>query len=373
MSRRRTLTLSILILTAILFLIHSSPFSPHPPPSLPPANATLGFSTILAVSPPISPRRPSLLWAANLTGLEIVIPPQQHRSDADLSSFRAKEHSALTRGSALAWLGHLDVLRYFLDTGYETALIMEDDADFSLSIRHTQIPLLAAAVRHLLSNSTSATKHHHHHHNNNNNDNDADFWGPTTSWDILYPGHCDDLPSPLYPTHLHLLYHDPSTPSLHLLHPATQTFLSTLNIPSSTRFLHHAFFPFCTFAYAVTRRSARRILTDFGREGQGGVSAFDVALLQACRDGGWGCWSVVPEVFHHGGGGSEIGRVDGRGGAGGVVQRGSWNLGCGGRGVGEGDGVKGLLGEMVGRGECVGDGRERGWVGCEGGECGGQS
>jgi hypothetical protein len=44
----------------------------------------------------------------------------------------------------------------FLNTTPSTALIIEDDTDWSLNLRHTQIPLLAASVR-LLFNSTLST------------------------------------------------------------------------------------------------------------------------------------------------------------------------------------------------------------------------
>ena len=144
----------------------------------------------------------------------------------------------------------------------------------------------------------------------------------------------------------------------------------------------------------MTRRSAGRILAEFAREKEGGISAFDVQLLAACRDGTasgeWRCWSVAPEVFHHGVGGSEIGRVDGgvvaqEGGDGGrseVPERGSWNLQCGARDPGlwvEEDGpreeVRRMVRGMVERGECplASASREKGWKGCEWGECGAQS
>ncbi|KAF2023128.1 hypothetical protein EK21DRAFT_95171 [Setomelanomma holmii] len=117
------------------------------------------------------------------------------------------------------------------------------------------------------------------------------------------------------------------------------------------RLLHRAFWPFCTFAYAVNRRSAARILREFGTEKEGGVSAFDVQLLEACRNGSgggkeWKCWSVVPEIFHHTVSPSEIGRADagvhnseqvaGQSGSGvgkriEVPEWGTWNLECGAR------------------------------------------
>jgi hypothetical protein len=173
------------------------------------------------------------------------------------------------------------------------------------------------------------------------------------------------------------------------MHPDTQNFLFSMNIPDKKRLVHRAIYPFCTFAYAVTRASATRILADFQREKEGGIDAFDVQLLEACRDG-WRCWQVSPELFHHVQGGSEIQKADVRGGGFGMgdgEQRSgsaTWNVGCGARARGvwvaeeDGEGreeMKRVVKQMVERGECVGDGvrEEEGWIGCEWGECGAQS
>ncbi|KAH7413578.1 hypothetical protein DE146DRAFT_761840 [Phaeosphaeria sp. MPI-PUGE-AT-0046c] len=367
------------------------------PSTIIPANSTLGFGAIVAVSHPRSPRRANLLWAANLTDLDIVVPQQPEWTENDVEDFKSNESTTISRGSALAWMGHLHALKWsippppslqpapsdthytrFLNTTHSTALLIEDDVDFSLAIRQTQIPLFAASIRHLFNTTTPSSEA---------------YFGPQNAWDLLYPGHCDDLPSPLYTSHPTLLYLDPTSPPIPARHPATHHFAQYMHVPPTTRLVHRAFYPFCTFAYAVTRASAARIVARFSREEEGGASAFDVQFLKACRDG-WRCWSVVPELFHHGVGGSEIARADGRrgggdGGTGGwVLQdggyvRATWNIECGARGGGlwvdEGDGVgrervRGLVRGYVQRGECpVGRVGEEGWVGCEEGECGAQS
>lgn len=72
--------------------------------------------------------------------------------------------------------------------------------------------------------------------------------------------------------------------------------------------VHRTTAPFCTFAYAVTRASAARIVRDYGVEKEG-VDAFDVQLLEACR-GVLRCFSVAPELFHYADGRSVIASVD---------------------------------------------------------------
>lgn len=119
MTPRRSILALTLVISTAYFLFHANtllPFSLHSSRhplkrSLVPANATLGFGTILAVSHRQSPRRPALLWAANLTGLQITVPELPEWTDAELETFRAKDESTISKGSALAWLGHLHVLR----------------------------------------------------------------------------------------------------------------------------------------------------------------------------------------------------------------------------------------------------------------------
>jgi hypothetical protein len=257
-------------------------------------------------------------------------------------------------------------------------LIIEDDTDFDISIRHSQIPLLASAVRSLLDKNVS------------DDSTSSSYWAPTSTWDILYPGHCDDLISTAYLSQPSLLYHDPTVPPPPILHPDTALFLASLSIPSKTRFLHRSYWPFCTFAYAVNRRSAEMILSTFSTEPEGGRSAYDVALLCACRDHDWKCWSVAPELFHHGFGESEIFRADKvdaeekearkRKGS----TRGTWNLGCGARHgqlwADESDRetrrlIKESVKSAIQSGECPIDAitEEESWKGCEFGECGAQS
>jgi hypothetical protein len=127
MARRTHLlaaAVSILTLTCI-FYHHcyssaSSTFPLQQQSSIPPlANSTLGFGAILAVSHSSSPRQQSLLWAANLTDIEMVIPEQKEWTVGDIEELKAKE-SRLSPGSAKAWLGHLEVLRWYVEPSEST-------------------------------------------------------------------------------------------------------------------------------------------------------------------------------------------------------------------------------------------------------------
>ena len=128
---------------------------------------------------------------------------------------------------------------------------------------------------------------------------------------IVWLGTCGDHFEPTALRHPSLTYIDPILPPLERLHPDTADFFSTLNIQSYTRFLYPTVFPLCTFGYALTRPAAHRLLHEIAaREAEGGTMAYDVRVLEACRDLGLRCWSVAPELMRHLGAESEIAGVD---------------------------------------------------------------
>jgi len=71
-----------------------------------------------------------LILASNFTEIDVVIPQQPAWTEEGIDGLRAAEGSIITRGSALAWLGHLNALHWFLESGFETVLIVEDDIDW---------------------------------------------------------------------------------------------------------------------------------------------------------------------------------------------------------------------------------------------------
>ncbi|KAL1593729.1 hypothetical protein SLS60_010461 [Paraconiothyrium brasiliense] len=227
-------------------------------------------------------------------------------------------------------MGHLNALRWFLSTDHQTALILEDDVDFSLHLT-SQISSTAHALRSLLSPGSPSTL------SNITLNADPHFWASPSTWDILWLGHCNDAASPAHVlTHPSISYPDPHIPPLSSIAPPAADILKAFNL-SDSRMLHRSYWPLCTFAYAITRASAARILSTYGTEGEGGCAAFDVRMLEACRDHDWRCWTVAPELFHHVPGKSEIANVDMNtgtdkgGGEGDERRRPSVNIECGAR------------------------------------------
>lgn len=270
-------------------------------------NATLGFGAVYAVSGPGSPRRSRLEQAAAVTGLDLKIPDQPAWTDEDVDHFRwhNKSESQVLVGTVKAWLSHHVILRAFLETDLETALILEDDVDWDIRLRTVQVPLAQQAAR-----SLGALRG-----NKMDYDTAAYPWGRPKDWDLLYIGHCGDYLNDVlngvgvghhHPSDFakleHVLYHDPSMPHRTDLHPFTASFLTSLIIPEQTRLLHHSVWPLCTFGYAITRRTAERLLSEIApahEEPSRHITAYDAAILTACRDGQIYCYTLTPELFHH--------------------------------------------------------------------------
>lgn len=76
------------------------------------ADSGAQFGVVLAVSKLDSPRRDGLLWAANLTRLDITIAEQPEWTEEDLQKFRPENGGRATKGSVMAWLGHLHSLKW---------------------------------------------------------------------------------------------------------------------------------------------------------------------------------------------------------------------------------------------------------------------
>lgn len=331
--------------------------------NLEPANSTLGFGAVVAVSKAGSPRRDALLYAANLTSIDITIPKQPSWTDHDVTAFKANEGSKISRGSALAWMGHLNALRWFLEeTSLHTVLILEDDVDWDINLRRSQVPAAAQALRQL----TNETSTHQYH------TSDEAYWGDLNKWEIMYLGHCGDFfPTDDLSKNVHTSYFDSTLLPFAKMHTKTAALLRLLGVPEQTRLLHRSVWPLCTFGYAVTRKSAQRLLNDFSHEAKegdkGGCDAFDVRILEACRDHntekGYVCYSVNPELMHHIEAPSEIANVnEGIDDSGRLQKQGTGshtpNIGCGARSatfVSEDDNVREWVKAQVKQGKCLRD------------------
>ncbi|KAI3322963.1 glycosyltransferase family 25 protein [Xylariaceae sp. AK1471] len=244
------------------------------------ANATLGFQKLLVVSTGPSWRTRGLAAAANLTGLQLSIPPQPQNPQEFVRAFekigaqsgaRSPDH-----GSAMAWLAHLELLKHVIATELETAFIMEDDMDWDVRIKD-EIRLISDNIR----NYTHVLN------------DDRTPYG-TEYWDVLWLGHCgssvdDGMPEPLS-------YQDDSRCKTDLYSGWSKRFLRE-KINEGHRLVQRSGrVTVCTFGYGVTKSSAQKIL---GLIGDGIGEAFDVSLAARCSERKLRCLVINPQVFNH--------------------------------------------------------------------------
>ncbi|KAL4919162.1 hypothetical protein BDW62DRAFT_46139 [Aspergillus aurantiobrunneus] len=255
------------------------PVSPHAIPSYPAlgaGNATLGFSAIFALSPFPSWRTTALHAAANFTGLDIQIPAQSYISPEQVDHFAAMgpdDRRHPNYGSALAWLAHLDLIKHVVQSGLESVLILEDDVDWDLSV-HEQMMGIAGAVREL----TGAPRSNH-----------RQLFPYGQSWDVLWVGLCAESWTPDRPT----VFVGDATACPSEKYVGNGKGAVDI-IPQGDRAVFRSVMPVCSFAYALTRDGARKVLEDLSR---GDDEAFDIAMMNGCRERGLHCVSVLPEVF----------------------------------------------------------------------------
>ncbi|KAE8384727.1 hypothetical protein BDV23DRAFT_166244 [Aspergillus alliaceus] len=258
-------------------IVTPTPTAPAPP--LPPIhhsadNGTLGFQKILALSTGPSWRTRGLLAAANLTGLSIDIPPQPPIHPDLVTTFETLGQDGIerpTHGASIAWLAHLDIIKYTIQADLDTVLILEDDADWDVSIR-SQMIKVAEGVRNLTKTTEIGTAPY------------------GRDWDVLWIGHCGEYWEDMYET---ILFEDPTACPHKYYFGWAKSFVERM--PDHQRAVYRSVNPVCSFAYGLSRPGSRKVLELLGA---GQDEAFDVSMMHSCKAGKLNCISVLPEVVH---------------------------------------------------------------------------
>lgn len=200
------------------------------------------------------------------------VPAQPGWSDSFIKAFEAFGPVDV-HGAAMAWLGHLDLLKFVIQNRWGSAMIMEDDVDWDVDVRK-QTPLIAEAVR-KLTKAKGGLPH-------------APYG---LDWDVMWLGHCSDPPHDQEPGTF-VIFKDNTTGPIDQysgLNPHIKNV-----VKDGERLVQWSVNPVCTFAYAVSAEGARNLL-QHASLGKGG--AFDLMLMHACQDGVLKCVSVNPEIF----------------------------------------------------------------------------
>lgn len=174
-------------------------------------------------------------------------------------------------GQAYNWIAHLDLVKYAFSLDLDTFLILEDDVDWDVNIKH-QMQLISSAVREFTFVD----------------EKDETPYG--RSWDILWIGHSGE---PTENNTRRIEFEDPSAPvAAEYTGWAKRYFHNTRR----TRVVQRSVNPVGTIGYALTKRGAKKILMWAGK---GENEAYDIRLMQGCRTKDLSCVVVNPEVMHH--------------------------------------------------------------------------
>ena len=164
-----------------------------------------------------------------------------------------------------------------IENDLASVFVLEDDVDWDMRLTG-QMPNLAKGVRYL--SDIPFTKRQHSPYGDD--------------WDIIWPGHCGDVP-PMNDDRRYVIENDDTV--------APQKHHSSLNMlkeyPEGTRIVHKAGAPVCAFGYGISYRGAQKVLMALAVKGTDLPIDNGVAFL--CQDEvlDLKCYSVEPELFHH--------------------------------------------------------------------------
>lgn len=126
---------------------------------------------------------------------------------------------------------------------------------------------------------------------NHTNAPDEDIHPYSHLWDVLWIGHCGDNP---LPTETLTTFEDQTVIPFSSYRGWARDILS--RISEGQRAVYNSNGAVCTFAYAVNKPGAKKVL-DFVSSGQD--EAFDIKLMNGCRSNAFKCIVVNPEVMRH--------------------------------------------------------------------------
>lgn len=254
-------------------------------------NSTFGFGNIYVLSMAKNlAKRDELALVSRASGMKwTILDAVDGRTLNKYSVNPSLDKARLNDGQKGCWRSHLDAWSKFLEDGSETALFLEDDADFGLDLRQSLINLREPLLQ--MSEIRTGVKYL-----NVNKPLPGD-------WQILWLGACreqlrtrmtDNAGLPFGVT-----YRDSNGPLPNETHinflKIQQAYAADQNSESGyTRILIQSNFPWCTAAYALTRQGAINLLYSLTREPS---STIDFEMARKAKAGAVRSYVVVPPLF----------------------------------------------------------------------------
>ncbi|KAI1816981.1 hypothetical protein GGS20DRAFT_575194 [Poronia punctata] len=286
-------------------------------------NTTLGFEKIFVVSlPSRTDRHDGMTLSAALSDIEFeFIDGVDGASIPDSALPVTFAHERLSNPGLGAWRGHLNAIQEVVRRNLSSALIMEDDADWDVRLRDqlNNFALSSHALTQPLSRPSQGRYADMTYPNPTPNSPasvpDLDFTRlpdtviPSTSpygdeWDVLWLGHCG-MHFPFQDGKVipkaRVFQQDETVPQQQHLWTVSDSNDLKDQYGSHTRITHHVQDGICSLAYAITQKSARKLLYEIGLKDAN--AAFDITLRWFCEGTGQpnrgyhNCLTTQPSLF----------------------------------------------------------------------------
>lgn len=234
-----------------------------------------------------------------------VAPDWSDEEVAELEKNKQDHVFPLNRGGARAWLSHAHAVRQFIASGDTSALIIEGDVDWDIEVKKQMI-LISENIRqryqdeHLRQELRKSTIQSPQ---DGRKPQGIDMPYALDEYDVLWVGllgasfyasysapHADVLRS----------FSDDTIPEPSLLQPQSWPLPPQTQAPKTRTifFPESNPAPCSTFAYAITQKSAPKLL-EILTDPTVTDNAHDVTMREACKDRKLDCVSVWPEIMHH--------------------------------------------------------------------------
>ncbi|KAI0144529.1 hypothetical protein GGR57DRAFT_481772 [Xylariaceae sp. FL1272] len=286
-------------------------------------NATLGFEKIFVINMPSrADRRDSTILAAALSDMDIeFVDGVNGGTIPDKALAKTFDYQRLDDPTLGAWRGHINAIQEVVRRNLSSALIMEDDGDWDVRIRDQlqNFALASYALTQPLVNPDE-DKYADITYPTSSNDTimsvpDLDFRNlPTTvapinspygdEWDVLWLGHCG-MRFPFADKHVipkgRVAHFDETVPERRYLWTITNPNDLKDQYLDHVRVTHHVQEGRCSLAYAITQKSARKLLYEVGMKDS--TDPFDIMLSWFCEGTGrpnrgyHNCLTATPSPF----------------------------------------------------------------------------
>ncbi|KAJ5373427.1 hypothetical protein N7517_005433 [Penicillium concentricum] len=250
-------------------------------------NETLGVQNVFAINLASRPdKRDNIVLGSSLSNFHVEWIDGVTPDEIDNKSYPYNWNHDQKRTEYAARRAHVNGLQRIVQERLASAIIMEDDADWDVSLK-LQLQSFAHAVRALQPQDTQK----------------APIQSPYgDDWDILWLGHCGvscktDLPFYLTPN-------DPTIPMPRHFRPLWRDspIFKGHERPDHSRLVCTASDAVCSMFYAVSYRGAQRILAALSVNPSGlaeeiNIGAqFDVSLGRMCGNGYLRCFAPYPSI-----------------------------------------------------------------------------